>query len=231
MVKMKRTVLVLLLVLSVFSSINAALAEKKGEFYLYLGKLGTDEIRFSDSVLTTGSVISSHVFPLISGSEPTAGDDGRTVSSTIYLHWIHQSEESNVSIELSFVAKESEDAKNEAGYMLYKENSSDTTGLNYQVDFLFANEDENTTLENRKLKSITFDNKKPTSDEEKSDLVSAVAAGGRFRKFSIDDNTYQSPLTITMTVSAPYDKYGTTYRKYWMEAQYGGYIKAVVTNK
>ena len=171
MVKMKRTVLVLLLVLSVFSSINAALAEKKGEFYLYLDKLGTDEIRFSDSVVTTGSVISSHVFPLISsGSEPTEGDDGRTVSSTIYLHWIHQSGESNVSIELSFVAKESEDAKNEAGYMLYKENSSDTTGLNYQVDFLFANEDENTTLENRKLKSITFDNKKPTSDKEKSDL-------------------------------------------------------------
>ena len=236
---MKKFILALLIFVTVLTGAYSELQPKSTGFYVYLNKSGTDEIRFSDTDNPDGSMISTHVFPLITVTEPgESSNDTRTVTSVIYLHWIHQSGFTGIKVELSFVAKETDNAKTESGYMLYKENSTDETGLNYYVEFEFKNEASLSSED--KLGKITFNNTAPESGTQGSDLVQKAAAGARYRSFSLDNSTYESPLKITMTVKAPYEYIGSTtdadnnviytYRQYWMEAQYGGYIKAVITD-
>ncbi len=240
---MKKVILILFIFATVLTCAFSQLTQKDANFYIYLNKLGTDQIHFSDTANEDGSIVTTHVFPLITGTEPgTDADDKRTVESTIYLHWIHQSGFDGISIELSFVAKEDDNAKSDAGYMLHKENSGSDVGLNYYVKFHFNGEPEDNDDSNDYLTPISFENKKPESGKVGSDLVQTTKE--RWRKFSLDEAKYKSPLTITMTIKAPYDVYTTTttdsegntittdtYRQYWMEAQYGGYIKAVITDE
>ena len=239
---MKKIIILLFIsMIALFAFAGVKLGEQTLGFDIYLDKNGTDVVRFSDDAASNGSDVSNLIFPLITESSPNE------VSSIIYLHWVHQSIFSGLYIRLSFIANSTDNAVENTGYMLHKTKTT-TGGMNYQVDFSFA---ERST---GKLNSIKFTNEQPTEANKykASDLVSEMIAynsenetdkiveggtntsGGnksRVRIFKMDSDAYKSPLKITMTVLKPYDKNSSgTYEKVWMEAQYVGYIKAEIIN-
>lgn len=211
---MKRVVFILIIFVYISVSIFAdapANDNKNNTFYLYLNKNGVDRVWFSETSDTTKSSVYRHIFPLVDS------DWQGSVVSTIALNWSLQSENAkNVKqITVTFLGDDSGDSVDVTGngYMLRLVDDATTLGVNYNVSV---------SVTNGKGSSQTYGAGLTLADTKKT---TAVALSERTIAI-IPSSDVKTPAVFTLTVKAPYaDKTG---KESWVEAQYVGYIRAVI---
>lgn len=211
---MKKVVFTLIIFACLSFSIFAvapANDNKSNEFYLYLNKNGVDRVWFSEVSDNTKSSVYRHIFPLVDS------DWQGSVVSTIALNWSLQSENAkNVKqITVTFLGDDSETSVDVTGdgCMLRLVDDDTKLGVNYNVSVTVTNATGSRETYGSGLNLA--DNKRTT----------AVALSERTIAI-VPSTSVKTPAVFTLTVKAPYtDKTG---QESWVEAQYIGYIRAVI---